>query len=66
MVIVLALILLGVAYLWLTKRRLDRELERDLEAEPRVADGHPRAAEPRARDPEETYARPTVIRSGRV
>ena len=35
MVIVLALILLGVAYLWLTKRRLDRELERDLEAKSR-------------------------------
>ena len=32
MVIVLGLILLGVAYLWLTKRRLDRELEGDLEA----------------------------------
>ena len=35
MVIVLALILLGVAYLWLTKRRLDRELEHDLEAKSR-------------------------------
>ena len=34
MVIVLALILLGVAYLWLTKRRLDLELERSLAAPP--------------------------------
>ena len=32
MVVVLGFILLGVAWLWLTKRRLDRELERDLEA----------------------------------
>ncbi len=35
MVIVLGLIMLGVAWLWLTKRRLDRELERDLEAQDR-------------------------------
>ncbi len=32
MVVVLGFILLGVAWLWLLKRRLDRELERDLEA----------------------------------